>query len=658
MRVRQKVIAQFKNNERSDCLMPKEKNEKLLSVDDLRHAEYYNMQETFDNLYAQSKDGQVFTQLIDKILSRENILLAYRNIKTNNGSKTCGTDRLTIKDIGCLSPHEVVEKVRFIVKGTRHGYRPKPVRRKDIPKPNGSTRPLGIPCIWDRLVQQCIKQIIEPICEAKFSDNSYGFRPQRCVEHAIQATYRLAQRSKLHYVIEFDIKSFFDNVNHTKLIKQIWALGIRDKHLIWIIKQILKAPIKMPDGKLIYPDKGTPQGGIISPLLANIVLNELDQWIDSQWQNNPVVNKYKTPLNKNGSIIRSDGYKAMRKTNLKEMHIVRYADDFRIFCRTRTEAQKIKIAITQWLFERLSLEISTEKTRIVNIKNRYSEFLGFKIKLQKKGDEYVVKSHMCDKQLRNQKEKLVAQAKQIANPTDKRDTTEEIRLYNSMVLGIHNYYRIATNISIDCKSMSFAVMRVLTNRLGVKGRNARLRRKGRKLTPVEMKLYGASQMLRYEVETNEPIYPIGYVRHKKPLAKKRSICCYTTDGRKDIHTDLRINKALLHKMMEQPTQHWSAEFADNRISLFCAQWGKCAVTGRAFLTLEDIHCHHINRKANGGEDKYDNLRLVLEPVHRLIHASNNETIMVYLKLLNLDKIQIDKLNNLREKLGLAKVVCT
>ena len=109
---------------------------------------------------------------------------------------------------------------------------------------------------------------MEPICEAKFSDNSYGFRPQRCVEHAIQATYRLAQRSKLHYVIEFDIKSFFDNVNHTKLIKQIWALGIRDKHLIWIIKQILRAPIKMPDGKLIHPDKGTPQGGIISPLLV------------------------------------------------------------------------------------------------------------------------------------------------------------------------------------------------------------------------------------------------------------------------------------------------------------------------------------------------------------------------------------------------------
>ncbi len=138
-------------------------------------------------------------KLMRLILSHENILLAYRNIKTNGGSETVGTDRLTIKDIGKLSPDEVVSRVNFIVKGTKHGYRPKPVRRKDIPKPNGTTRPLGIPCIWDRLIQQCIKQIMEPICEAKFSENSYGFRPQRDVESAISATYNRLQLNHLHY---------------------------------------------------------------------------------------------------------------------------------------------------------------------------------------------------------------------------------------------------------------------------------------------------------------------------------------------------------------------------------------------------------------------------------------------------------------------------
>lgn len=262
----------------------KSNKEKLLCVDNLRHTEYYGMQKVFDDLYARGKNGEEFTDLMTVILSRENILLAYRNIKTNAGSKTAGTDGLTIGDIGRLTAEQVVEKVRFITTGSPHGYRPKAVRRKDIPKPYDptKTRPLGIPCIWDRLIQQCVKQVMESICEAKFSENSYGFRPGRSTEHAIDRTYRLMQLTHLHYVIEFDIKGFFDNVNHSKLMKQIWAMGIHDKHLLYVLRQMLTATVKLPDGSLTKPEKGTPQGGIISPLLANIVLNELDHWVDSQ----------------------------------------------------------------------------------------------------------------------------------------------------------------------------------------------------------------------------------------------------------------------------------------------------------------------------------------------------------------------------------------
>ena len=238
------------------------KGSRNLCVDDLRHAEYYGMQPAFDELYQRSRDGGIFDNLMDLILSRDNILLAYRNIKANGGSYTAGTDNRNITDIGGMAPEKVVEKVRFIVTGSQHGYRPKPVRRKDIPKPNGKTRPLGIPCIWDRLIQQCIKQILEPVCEAKFSNNSYGFRPNRSVEHAINRTYSMLQMMNLHYVIEFDIKGFFDNVNHSKLIRQIWSLGIRDKQLIFVIKRILAAPIRMPDGSTIIPDRGTPQGNL------------------------------------------------------------------------------------------------------------------------------------------------------------------------------------------------------------------------------------------------------------------------------------------------------------------------------------------------------------------------------------------------------------
>lgn len=426
--------------------MPIKKDNKSNVIDSIRHLEYYGLQDKLDDLYQRSQKGEKFTNLMDDILSRENILLAYRNIKTNPGSQTLGTDKLTMKDISKLTSDEVVDKVRFIMTGSVYGYRPKPVRRKEIHKSNGSTRPLGIPCIWDRIVQQSIKQVLEPICEAKFSNNSYGFRPNRCVEHAIAETHRLMQRSKLGYVIEFDIKGFFDNVNHSKLIKQMWAMGIQDKKLIFIIKRILKAPIKMPNGDIYYPEKGTPQCGIISPLLANIVLNELDHWIDSQWLKNPIIDNFKLPTNKSGKLIKSNAYLNMRKTNLKEMYIIRYADDFRIFCRTYEDAVRGKEAIIQWLETRLKLEVSQEKTRIVNVKKKYMEFLSFKLKLYQKGNGWKVKSHVSDKKLEKVLKELKWQFAKIPHVKNKQHEMSVVRRYNAMVSGVQGYYNIATDI--------------------------------------------------------------------------------------------------------------------------------------------------------------------------------------------------------------------
>ena len=368
----------------------------------LRHSEYYDLQGCFDELYAKSKQGDAFTNLVEIISSEENIRLAYRNIKRNSGSHTSGVDKLSIKDIERLSAEKLVE----IIQRKFKFYKPKPVKRVEIPKPNGKTRPLGIPTIIDRLVQQCILQVLEPICEAKFHERSNGFRPNRSAEHALAQCYKMIQQQNLHFVVDVDIKGFFDNVNHSKLIRQMWTLGIRDKQLICIIKEMLKAPIIMPDGSTQNPTKGTPQGGILSPLLANIVLNELDWWVSSQWEDMPTRNKYKIIYASNGTVNKGIVYRALRKSRLKEMYIVRYADDFKIFCRKRSDADKVFVAVKQWLKDRLSLEISEEKSKVINLKRRYSEFLGFKLKAVRKGGKFVVRSHMSDKAVKRETEKL------------------------------------------------------------------------------------------------------------------------------------------------------------------------------------------------------------------------------------------------------------
>ena len=582
----------------------------------------------YNELFERAKKGEIFNNLMEIVLNRENILLAYRNIKTNTGSHTAGTDGLTIDDIKNLTAEEVIFKVRHIVSGTKRGYRPKPVRRKNIPKTNGETRPLGIPCIWDRLIQQCFKQVLEPICEAHFSKHSYGFRKNSSVENAISDTYNRIQLGNLHYIIEFDIKGFFDNVNHSKLIRQIWTLGIHDKHLLKKILNMLKAPIKMPNGEMIFPEKGTPQGGIISPLLSNIVLNELDHWVESNWEENPVVYKYSHKENSRGTMNKGHGYRAMRATNLKEMYIVRYADDFRIFCRTKTAAEKTKIAITKWLSERLKLEVSQEKTKVVNVKRKYSEFLGFKIKVHSKGSKKVVKSHISDKQFNIKKKALVNQAKRIAHPRSTIRTHGEIWKYNTMVRGMQNYYRIATNISLDCSKLNRATMIVIKNRL------SGIRKSGRKLTEAEKQRYGKSASLIFVL--NEPIYPIGYVQHKNPIGKKLGI---------QYETESDVPRL---KLMQQQLVGRSIEYTDNRLSLYSAQKGRCAVTGEKFVEVSEIHCHHKTPKSKGGTDIYENLIIVTKSIHKLIHAVSTETIQKYLKICNPD---MRKLNELRKLVG-------
>lgn len=610
----------------------------------LRHSEYYDLQPTFDKLYSDSQNGKIFTNLLEIISSEENIRLAYRNIKKNGGSSTIGIDKLSIKDIENMS----IESYVNIIKRKLTWYKPKPVKRVEIPKPNGKMRPLGIPTIVDRLVQQCILQVLEPICEAKFFERSNGFRPNRSAEKAIAQCYKMIQLQNLHFVVDIDIKGFFDNVNHSKLIKQMWNLGIRDKKLLCIIKEMLKAPIVMPDGKVAYPTKGTPQGGILSPLLSNIVLNELDWWITSQWEEMPTKYQYKCEIRPNGTKNKSPIYGALRNTSkLKEVYIIRYADDFKLFCRKKSDAEKVFIAVKRWLKERLKLEISEEKSKVVNLKRHYSEFLGFELKAVKKRKKYVVCSHMTKKAKIREKKKLVEQIKNIAHTKNRDDEAKEITLYNSMVMGIHNYYCIATMISSDCGSLHRNVSIVMKNRL-----RKRLSKKGKINEVYIRKQYGKSKQIRFI--SSKTICPIGYIKTKTPMFKKKKVCKYTPEGREEIHKNLKINTRTMLELMRVKDKRRSIEYMDNRISLFAAQYGRCNVTGKE-LSINEIHCHHKVPIKLGGTDEYSNLVILHQDIHILIHSTDIETQNTYLKLINPDKKALNKINELRLLVGNSKL---
>ena len=613
---------------------------KPLKKQKIRNAEYYDMQTAFDKLYADSVSGRQFRNLVELIQRPENIMLAYRNLRKNSGSKTAGVDKKTISDLNKWSDKKLVNHVQRKL----DWYVPNAVRRVEIPKDNGKKRPLGIPTIMDRLIQQCILQVLEPICEAKFFKRSNGFRPTHSAENAIAQAERMIQNIGCYYVIDIDIHGFFDNVNHGKLLKQMWALGIRDKKLLSIISAMLKAEV----AGIGFPEKGTPQGGIISPLLSNIVLNELDWWVASQWEEMPTKRNYVHRIYANGTPDKSNTIRALRSyTKLKECYLVRYADDFKIFCKKHSDAVKLFEATKQWLWERLGLEISPEKSKIVNVKRHYSEFLGFKLKVREKGKKpdgskrYVIEAHVRDKALK----KIRARSKEIIGQVRRTyDPKMEYRLiqkYNSYLIGIHNYYCIATHVNLDIHEIAFDVKKSLYNRL-----KHRLQRTGSISNRYIQEKYGRSREVRYL--NGHAVVPIAYVQHRVPMDRKNRVNPYTPEGRTEIHKNLAgLNLAVMNHLMNTPAGQQSVEYNDNRIALYVAQKGKCAVSGIA-LDANQVDCHHKKPLSLGGDDSYQNLIIVSDAVHILIHSSSERTIKKYLNDLQLNSKQLAKLNNLRK----------
>ena len=613
---------------------------KPLKKQKIRNAEYYDMQTAFDKLYADSVSGRQFRNLVELIQRPENIMLAYRNLRKNSGRKTAGVDKKTISDLNKWSDKKLINHVQRKL----DWYVPNAVRRVEIPKDNGKKRPLGIPTIMDRLIQQCILQVLEPICEAKFFKRSNGFRPTHSAENAIAQAERMIQNIGCYYVIDIDIHGFFDNVNHGKLLKQMWALGIRDKKLLSIISAMLKAEV----AGIGFPEKGTPQGGIISPLLSNIVLNELDWWVASQWEEMPTKRNYVHRIYANGTPDKSNTIRALRSyTKLKECYLVRYADDFKIFCKKHSDAVKLFEATKQWLWERLGLEISPEKSKIVNVKRHYSEFLGFKLKVREKGKKpdgskrYVIEAHVRDKALKKIRARSKEIIGQIRRTYDPKMEYRLIQKYNSYLIGIHNYYCTATHVNLDIHEIAFDVKKSLYNRL-----KHRLQRTGSISNRYIQEKYGRSREVRYL--NGHAVVPIAYVQHRVPMDRKNRVNPYTPEGRTEIHKNLAgLNLAVMNHLMNTPAGQRSVEYNDNRIALYVAQKGKCAVSGIA-LDANQVDCHHKKPLSLGGDDSYQNLIIVSDAVHVLIHSSSERTIKKYLNDLQLNSKQLAKLNNLRK----------
>ena len=328
--------------------------------------------------------------LLEQILTDENLERAYRQVKKNKGAG--GIDGMQVDE---LLPY-LRENQKKLVQTLRDGkYHPRPVRRVEIPKENGKTRKLGIPTVVDRLIQQAICQVLTPIYEQQFSDNSYGFRPKRSAHDALKKCQTNITEG-YRYVVDMDLEKYFDTVNQSRLI-QILSETIKDGRVISLIHKFLNAGV-MVGGMFEDSPEGVPQGGPLSPLLGNVMLNECD------WE-----------LQKRGH------------------RFARYADDLMIFCRSKKAAKRTLEKILPFIEGKLFLKVNREKTKVAHVKN--VKFLGYGFYIYR--GEGRLRIH--PKSVRKLKEKI----RIITGRSNGMGIDERKSRLNSIVRGWMNYFKLA-----------------------------------------------------------------------------------------------------------------------------------------------------------------------------------------------------------------------
>ena len=328
------------------------------------------------------KEETRMSQLLEEILSKDNMTQAYKKVKANKG--TSGVDGVGMDEIDDYLKtnwNNIKEEIRS------RKYRPQPVRRVEIPKPNGGIRNLGIPTVVDRIIEQAIVQVMTPIVEPHFSEHSYGFRPGR---RAQQAIVELLEYFKdgYTYIVDIDLEKFFDNVPQDKLMTLVGKL-IHDPDTESLIRKYLNAGV-MVKGEYEKTTKGTPQGGNLSPLLSNIMLNELDKELEA-----------------------------------RGLHFVRYADDCVITVKSSAAANRVMHTITSWIERKLGLKVNMTKTKVTTPKKL--KYLGFGF--WKSKEEWKARPHQESVQ------KFKRELKRLTRRSWSIDMTERIKRLNWVIRG-------------------------------------------------------------------------------------------------------------------------------------------------------------------------------------------------------------------------------